>query len=404
MGRLKTCAIVSLVASVPLGPAQASDDIRNIPLGRFFLELRPRYNLIEESDKPLEARGYTLRAVAGWEGSLTEGVKATVEAIHAGPFAQRDFNTDPGARLGSPYPLLPDPRHDGANRVFVDFTGIEATRVRLGRQVARLENQRWVSDNDFRQIPQLFDGISVRHAGIENVALELGHFTRVRDTSGSTANLKLSLASAAWNPARGHAVSAYGVFHDQPDNTAFTGFANESYRVLGVRAEGTAARWGALEATYLAEWAQQRPYAGGDSRIDARYWRAGAGLSTPAWTVRYNHEVRGSNGGVYGLQAPLTDYYAFNGWTLHFFNAPRQGLVDRWATGRYVWRNVTLYAEAHRFRADFGGQGLGRELDVGITYEIPRIVVRLQHGRYDPGAGTPDPRIRKTWLTATLTY
>ena len=70
MGRLKTCAIVSLAAMLPPGSAQASDDIRNIPIGRFFLELRPRYNFIEESDKPLESCGYTLRALAGWEGSL----------------------------------------------------------------------------------------------------------------------------------------------------------------------------------------------------------------------------------------------------------------------------------------------------------------------------------------------
>jgi hypothetical protein len=30
--------------------------------------------------------------------------------------------------------------------------------------------------------------------------------------------------------------------------------------------------------------------------------------------------------------------------------------------------------------------------------------MRLQHARYDPGAGTPDPGIRKTWLTLTYTY
>ncbi len=405
MGRLKTCLIVSLVTGGPAFPALGQDDIRNLGPGTLTLELRPRWNRIDESDKALRSEGYTLRAMLGWRSHPWHDLRLTVEAIHAGPFAQDDFNTDGAAFATSPYPLLPDPKHNGANRVFVDYTGIDSTPMRLGRQVARLGNQRWVSDNDFRQIPQLFDGVAVTNTSIANVALGLSHFRRMRDTSGETLDLKLSIWNASWNPAPDHAISAYGVYHDQPDHVNFTGFANESYRVEGIRAEGTAARWGGIDAVYLAEWAKQRPFAGGDSRIQARYWRLGGGLSTNAWTLRYDHELRGSNNGQYGLQAPLTDYYAFNGWTLHFFNGPRAGLVDRWVTARFAWRMLTFYAEAHRFRTDYRDTGLGRERDLGVTWEVmPELSVRLQHGRYDPGAGTPDPSIRKTWLTATYAF
>jgi hypothetical protein len=202
----------------------------------------------------------------------------------------------------------------------------------------------------------------------------------------------------------GHALAAYAYFHDQAQNGAFTGFANNSYRVAGIRAEG-AARWGELDLPYTLEFAQQRRYAGGDYRIDADYWRAGAGVAWRAWTVRFDHETKGSNRGLYGLQMPLTDFYGFNGWTLHFFNTPRAGLRDQWLTGRYAFGAFTLYAEAHRFRADFGSTDLGREKDIGLTYVASRnVLARLQHARYDPGAGTPDPSIRKTWLTVTLAY
>ncbi len=55
--------------------------------------------------------------------------------------------------------------------------------------------------------------------------------------------------------------------------------------------------------------------------------------------------------------------------------------------------------------ATSGAIGLGRENDVGATYAaVENLLVRLQHARYDPGAGTPDPRIRKTWLTVALAY
>ena len=404
MGRLKTSAIVALAIAGTPACAAAADDIRNTSFGRFFLELRPRYNHIEESDKPLTAAGFTQRTTAGWQGMPLPQLKLTVELVHAGPFGRRDFNTRPADRA-SPYPLLPDPHHTGANRVHLDFTGIEGTRVRAGRQVVRLGNQRWVSDNDFRQVPQLFDGVSVLHTGFGNVSLEAGHYRRVRETSGASKSLRLTVLEAAWNPAAGHAISAYAVLHDQPEQPAFTGFANESYRVVGVRAEGTALRRGTLDFVYTADYARQRPHAGGDRRIDVDYWRLGAGVSTRAWTVRYDHEMRGSNGGAYGLQAPLTDHYAYNGWTLHFFFGPREGLVDRWVTGRFAAGPVTLYAEAHRFRADHGNAGLGREVDVGVTYEfLPNLLARLQHGRYDPGAATPDPAVRKTWLTVSYAW
>jgi Alginate export len=373
--------------------------------GRFTLELRPRFNRIDESNYPLRTQVGTVRAVAGWRSAPLHDWRLTVEAIHTDHFGADSFNDNGALFATSPYPLLPDPRYTGVNQAHVEYTGVDGLRLRVGRQVVRIDNQRWVSDNDFRQIPQLFDGVSAAYTGIASTELSASEYWRVRNTSGVASSLRLSILRAAWNPFPGHALSAYGYFHDQAQNGATTGFDDNSYRVIGVKAEGSAALTASLDLPYTAEYAQQRPYSGGDSRIDANYWRAGAGLATSGWTLRYDYEVKGSNAGVYGLQMPLTDFYAFNGWTLHFFNTPRQGLHDQWLTARAEWAKATFYAEEHRFRSDFGGIGLGRELDLSLTYPLMENgVVRLQHARYDPGAGTPDPRIRKTWLTFTLTY
>jgi hypothetical protein len=132
----------------------------------------------------------------------------------------------------------------------------------------------------------------------------------------------------------------------------------------------------------------------------------GGGASTEAWTLRYDYEVKGSNGGVYGLQTPLTDFYAFNGWTLHFFNTPRAGLRDRWATARAQLGPVILYGEEHRFRSDFSDLDYGRETDLGITWNpLENLTLRVQNARYRPGSATPpQPRVTKTWITLTYTY
>jgi hypothetical protein len=402
--------VTSLLASSSFRVA-AEQDIGNglvaeaLAQGRLSAELRPRYNRIDEGDKPLRAEGWTGRAMAGWRSGPFRGLRATIEGIHAGHLGAERWNDDSALRLASPYPLLPDPVHTGVSQAFVDYAGVDGARLRAGRQVVRFGNQRWVSDNDFRQIPQVFDGASLGYGGISNLQLTAGHFLRVRNTSGALQDLRLTLLEAAWNPRPGHALSAYGVFHDQPQNGAFTGYANNSYRVAGVRAAGVAARHGEVDLEYTVELARQRPFAGGHGAIDAVYWRVGAGLGSDDWTLRYDHEVKGSNNGRYGVQMPLTDFYAFNGWALRFFNTPRQGLRDGWLTARYEADPVTLFVEAHRFRSDYGNIDFGREVDMGLTFELGDYgVVRLQHGRYQPAAGSADARIRKTWLTFTYSY
>ena len=413
MGRITGWWIVAPLAMLPAVVAGADNDIGNsIPgfreafaQGQFSLELRPRYNRIDESARPSLSEGGTVRVVGGWRSGSWYGLRFTLEGIHAGHLGRKRFNDDPSQFATSPYPLLPDPRFTGVNQAHVEYAGIEGLRLKAGRQVVRLGNQRWVSDNDFRQVPQLFDGVRATYAALANAELQAGYFRRVRDTSGVTSDLALAIVDAAWNPLPGQALSAYAYFHDQPQTAQFTGFADNSYRIAGVRAEGALRRGRPIEVPYLAEFAQQKPHAGGDQRIDARYWRVGAGLATDAWTVRLDHETKGSNRGQYGLQTPLTDFYAFNGWTLHFFTTPRAGLRDSWLTARHAVGPLTFYGEVHRFKSDFGALDYGREKDLGVTWvAAPTVIVQLQNARYDPGAGGPAPRIRKTWLTVTYAF
>lgn len=401
-------AVIPLLAPVV---AAAQGVIRNnswdaidaLGRGQVFGELRPRYNRIAEEGEEEVTRGGTYRARLGWRTAPWSGWRATIEGIHTDDF-DKHFNDDPARIATSTYPLLPDPHYTGVNQAHVEYSGFDGLRLRAGRQLVRLENSRWVSDNDFRQIPQAFDGVHARHDGFERVQLEAGYYARVRTTSGTTKALRLATLRAAWNPWPDHVTSVYGVFHDQPRNGAFLGFADNSYRVLGARLEGAFRVAPAFQVPYLLEGARQDRYAGGDSRIDARYWRAGAGLSQARWTVRCDQEVKGSNHGVFGVENPLTDFYAFNGWTLNFFNTPRAGLVDRWLTGRLAFGPATLYGEAHRFRADFGGADLGRENDLGLTVDLGHDAnLRLQHARFDspPGAAAD---IRKTWVTLSWNF
>src|SRR5258708_38518881 len=104
--------------------------------------------------------------------------------MHPYPVGAKQFNDSGAVRAASHYALLPDPRYTGVNQASVELDGVEALRIKAGRQVVRVDNQRWVSDNGFRQIPQVFDGVSAAYTGVGDSRLEAARYWRVRTTSG----------------------------------------------------------------------------------------------------------------------------------------------------------------------------------------------------------------------------
>lgn len=386
---------------------QLSESLGN---GRLLLDLRPRYNHITETTKRDAVDAWTARLLLGWQTAPLLDTRVTVQWIDASHPGPKRFNDDPAKIPVSPYPLLPDPVYQGINQLFADYAGLDATRVRIGRQAVRVGNQRFISDNDFRQIPQVFDGMTLTSNALAGIELQAGEYRRVRTTLGRTSRLRLHLLHMAWNPRPDQVLAAYAIGHDQANTGSQTGFGSSAYRIAGVRSEGSIRLDESQRAFYHAEWAQQKAFRGGDARIDANYWRLGAGWTMPWFSVRLDHESKGSNGGKYGFQTPLTDLYAFNGTALQFTTTPAQGLRDTWLTLSNRIGRVDVFAELHRFRADqvigAASADLGREADFMLTYPVmANLSARLQHARFRAGTGA---RIRndvdKTWLTLAYSY
>ncbi|MBL8516770.1 MAG: alginate export family protein [Betaproteobacteria bacterium] len=380
-----------------------ADALRN---GRFEAQVRPRLNRIHEARKPERADAVTARVIAGWKSAPFHGLRLAAELIHSDRIGPRRFNDNP--REVSPYPLLPDPRFSGINQAWVDWSG-EFANIRIGRQRLRLDNERFVSDNDFRQVPQMFTGAALRGRLGAEAEWRAGRFTRLRGTRGVESDIKLSFAQAAWNPAPGQALLGYLMWYEPPPGGGQTGATNNAHRVAGARWQGQVKTSGGGSWLYHLEAARQSAHAGGDSVISADYLRVGGGWAAGAargeWVVRLDHEVKGSNTGRYGLQTPLTDLYAYNGWALQFVTTPREGLRDTWITVKKPLGPVDVFGEVHRFRADAGGANLGRELDLGLIWRVPAWLgddARLiaQTARYRQ----PGNDVTKLWVALDWRY
>lgn len=364
------------------------------------LETRVRYVSIDEADKPLRVDVTTVRVIAGADVVLAPTLRLTAELIHSDFIPPKRFN-DNAAAFASPYPLLPDPRYSGVNELHLTWNPVEDWLLRLGRQGVKLGNERHISDDAFRQVPLLYDGLFVRGAPIERAQLTLGQFNRLRLRNGATESLQLTLMEWAMNPWRDVSVATYAIRH-RPQAQASSrfrfGVADLSNQVVGAVVDGSAG-FGETRGYYTLNVADQRS-TGDESALRARYWRAGAGAGWRGWVLRADHEVKGSNGGRYGFQTPLTNQYAFNGNSLTFFDTPTAGLRDSWATLRWEQGAWSVLGEYHRFRSDFGNRRYGQELDLNLTYTVnPHTYVRAQWARYRPTAGGFGTDIDKIWLT-----
>ena len=386
-----------LSASASSQSLPAADDA---PAVHLRLETRIRYANIDENDKPQRVDVITARAIAGADFTLTPQLKATLEIIHSDYVPPKRFSDNP-ADFASPYPLLPDPRHTGVNEAHITWTPTPDFMARAGRQSVKLGNERHISDDNFRQVPQLFHGLLLRAAPFAGSQLTVGQFNRLRTRFGTTEPMQLTLAELAMNPVRDISVTAYAVRHRALANAfdAFRfGVADLSNRVLGVVVDGSYPI-ADVRAYYTLDVADQRSVSG-ESLLHTRYWRAGLGAGWGGWVVRADHEVKGSNGGRYGYQTPLANQYLFIGNALTFFDTPATGLRDTWATLRWQQGPWSVLAEQHWFRSDSGHQRYGQEIDATVIYAInPRAHLRVQWARYRPAVGGFGAEVDKLWLT-----
>ncbi len=400
---LRTLLSLLVVAGTQRIHAQTTPEVEtrgnaNSPIS-LRLDLRLRYTSIEESNKPQNVDVTTVRIVPGIEAKLSPNLTLTIDAIHTDFIGAKRFNDNPS--VPSPFPLLPDPRYTGLNQVTLAWAPTSYLDIIAGRQSVKMGNERHVSDNNFRQVPQMFDGVLTRWTPFNSASVVAGYFPQRRTFFGKVEPAKLGVFELALNPVENVSTSLYAVRH-QPDASFSNAFLYGVNDYSNVTVGGTAdasVNVGSTRLTLATELARQRAVAGGSPLISANYYRLGLGATMAGWTARVDHENRASNEGRYAFQTVLSDYYAYNGNSLVFFATPKDGLRDTWATLRYERGRFSMLHEYHWFRSDVGGKDYGRELDLNFTYNwSERWYMRAQWAHYRPEL----PRavdVDKVWLT-----
>ena len=375
--------------------------------GHPTLSLRPRYENAEQTGKET-GEAATMRTLAGWKTNSWEGLSGTIELIDVGRL-NNDYND--GLNGKTQYPVIADPDNTDINQLYLDYAGLPKTLVRAGRQSIKLDNVRFIGNVEFRQVMQVFNGVTVENNSLPNTRLYAGYLGRVKTVNTKQHDTDTILLNARYSITPVDALVGYGYFQDQQDAISATGFSapaptDTSNQIVGVRADGAHPLNDDWKILYTAEYASQTDYAGGDSRIDAKYTRVGLGGQWHDIYLRADQEVLGSNNGLYAFQFPLATNHLFQGWADQFLTTPRQGLRDRYLTGGAKIEKAQLLGEYHEFKSDFGNIDFGKEYDVGVSYPLmQKLLGKIEYADYQAGdtaSGKVD--FRRFWVTLLFTY
>ncbi len=401
--------LAGLLAAMP-GSGNAADSAtpgEAVVSGTPILNLRPRYEHADQAGKET-GRAATLRTLAGWRTGSWQGISGTVELIDVGRLDD-DYNDNLNGR--TQYPVIADPDNTDINQLYLDYTGLPGTRLRAGRQSIKLDNVRFIGNVEFRQVMQVFNGVTVENSSLPNTRLYAGYLGRVKNVNTKQHETDTILLNARYAITPNDAVVGYGYFQDQNDAIAAAAFqgaapADASNRSIGLRADGAHPLNTDWKILYTAEYAQQADYSGGDARIDASYTRLGIGGQWRDIFLRADQEVLGSNDGLYAFQFPLATNHLFQGWADQFLTTPRQGIRDRFLTAGAKIEKAQLLAEYHDFRSDFAGIDFGAEFDFSVSYPLlPKLLGKIEYADYQAGdAASGKVDLTRVWVTLVFNY
>jgi hypothetical protein len=464
MNRRLSAYIFFALIEMSVSPAFAEETAKAPPAtlleaiqqGKPMTSFRLRYeNVNQDAFQPAPnatqkldtANAFTLRSLIGWQTAPFHNFSFAAQITDVHEF-NHSFNDrrDNLSELGKAnYPNIVDPSYTDINQLYVDWTGINNTKLRLGRQQLNLDNVRFIGDIGFRQNMQVFDGISVINKSIPDTEIFAAHFAKVRQITTKLRDGNIDIVNAKYRISPAESLTGYGYFIDVANlgqnngNPAAVGTAAQggnglgasqdatpaattdaSSKTFGVRLDGTRKLNNDWKVLYTAEYAKQTDYRGGSSLIDAYYIKLGGGAAYGMWSLRIDHEELSSNNGKYAFQTPLGTNHLFQGWADVFLATPRQGMKDTFVTVAGSIEKVKLYAEYHVFKSDEKYQSIngnfgdkyGTEFDASVSYPFtPKITGKFEYAKFNESDvyGSLTSAVRKGdkeifWITGIYTF
>ena len=376
--------------------------------GKAGLDLRYRYESVEQSDRPATAEANTLRLRLNLASGAVGGFSGFAEFDHVQVVGDEHYDS---TRNGlTRYPVVADPEGTDLNQAYLQYAGPAGTTLRLGRQRIRLDGERFIGPVGWRQNEQTYDAFSVETKALPGATVTYAYLDEVRRVFGpdsgappATFDSASHLLNLKFGKLPVGALTFYGYFLDFDDAPQLS---SDTY---GARYDGSHALGERLKFGWALEYARQRDAGDNQARIDAAYSLIELGLKGSAAGVVVGREVLSGERGIFtattnpAFQTPLATLHKWQGWADKFLTTPGAGIEDTYVglngsiagfNGQAVW---------HDFKAEATSLDYGTELDLSVSRKFAkRYELLIKYADYSADGLFTDTR--KFWLQFGATF
>jgi len=376
--------------------------------GKLILNVRFRYEYVEQDNALFDAHAVNLRTRLGYETGYFYGFGFGFDVENVHILGPDRYNSTINGR--SDYSTVVDPEDSELNQMFFKFGGKEAfipdTTVKVGRQRIIWDNHRFIGNVGWRQNEQTFDSARIINTSIPNTSLQYIYidkvhriFTKASATAG-THDMSSHLARVGYKFDGIGELSARAVLLDY-DRASTSG---NSSKTFGLRFTGKYPLNDDWNVLYTGEYANQEDWKQNTSNFDLNYWFGEGGIDYKGVTLKVGYELLEGNGSK-GFQTPLATLHLFEGWTDLFLTTPNDGITDLYAKiGTKIYGTSLLVGiktlEAENTSVDYGTETF---FDIKRTF-WGHVTPRLTGAFYDSDDDTVAVDTNKLWLGITYKY
>ncbi|HNQ74011.1 MAG TPA: hypothetical protein PKN95_10470 [Verrucomicrobiota bacterium] len=365
-----------------------------IAKGKFSLNVRARYENLDQEGGTPGAHAETIRTRLGYTTASLYGFQAMIEAENVTAANKDTYAAGPGSPVFRD--VIADPTGTEINQVWLGYTygdtNFSAT-VKGGREMLVWDNARFIGNVGWRQNAQTFDTAGFKLRPLNHLELDYNYLWKVHRIYGDDGALAAAtsdfrsashLLHAAFTLSPLAKLGAYTYLLDlknERGGSAINSCASYGGFLTGTWTFDTEAK-GTLG--YRGEFAWQTDYADSPVDYDTQYYLGELKATYDRFALSAGCEVLGADNGQ-GFRTPLATLHAFNGWADVFTATPVNGLRDFYAAaGVSLPGTIPLNFVYHKFDSDRGGADYGQEYDVVASRKFGKHwTVLAKYAKYD---------------------
>src|SRR3990172_6815635 len=377
--------------------ASASDLIKALNETKFDLNLRYRYETVDDDGFAKDANASTLRTTAGFTTGKFHDFFTRLQVQDVREVGLDDFDDGTGRNpLRIQYPLVADPEETDLLEAYLGFTGLANTTMKVGRQIITYReapNHRFIGTVLWRQNWQNHDAFTLVNTSLANTTFSYAYSWNVNRifTDEAVNRVRANFDSDSHFLNLEYKGLPYGVMEGYVYLLDFSNSPATSSSTFGVRFSGNTPMSGAPNAKilYALEYARQDDYANNPLNLDEYYFLGEIGAAfvpghgVDSLTIKFDYELLAGDGSA-SFNTPLATLHAYQGWADRFLTTPVNGLQDIYITGSAVLMGINLSLSYHDFSSDNLDYAYGTEFDVQATKALNKnFTVGLKYADYD---------------------